>query len=362
MEFELNVGVPADEEVLGAHCFALLHDDPDILEHGAVIFLIIPHWQYCVIHHAVDHAADFTLSNSPQVTHLVHSLCQHILLPFFPLTAVALSLSRWPWSPPLHRINDHELMARNPLHNWWSVAFISHTINRFQTFRATLTVSLFMLYVKVRNQRPRDFLSWLPHKTLHSSNQIHSHQVHQHPHNIVPQFNLVHCLSQPQPFHLVVPYDLPLRRSELQVFSSALYLCGKCNSSTIPSLLRIPLHGIPTRMMTSLWLPASPNTSPASDLHASTLQLLLTTLLSRLHETPPTSLWSRCTQHTAHSWELPTDLRTTFLEPVPANVNLQPVFHVRLSKNSDSLIFLLNLALTRKHIFALTCTSDLICC
>ena len=41
---------------------------------------------------------------------------------------------------------------------------------------ATLTVSLFAIHVTVRNQRPRDFHFWLLHKTLHTSNQVHSHR------------------------------------------------------------------------------------------------------------------------------------------------------------------------------------------
>ena len=123
---------------------------------------------------------------------------------------------------------------------------MSPTVNCFQPFEATLTVSLFTIDVTVRNQRPRDFLLRLLHKTLHTSNQVHSHQVRQ-----CPQFNLVflvasttislcRCNSHSRP--AVVPYDLPLSRSKLQVLLSALslsprqmYLINSLVTAPVPS-------------------------------------------------------------------------------------------------------------------------------
>ena len=39
------------------------------------------------------------------------------------------------------------------------------------------------MFITVRNRRPRDFLRWLLHKTLHTSNQTHSHHIHQLPYS-----------------------------------------------------------------------------------------------------------------------------------------------------------------------------------
>ena len=179
-----------------------------------------------MIHHAVDHAADFTLSNSPQVTHSVHSLCQHILFPLF-LSQLFLShcldglsprhfigsmiMSSWPATPST--INDRLPSCVTP-------SIVS------QTFKATLTVSLFMLYVTVKNQRLRDFISWLLHSTLRSK------QPNSFPSSSsIPQFDLVHSLSQPQPFHhdmigFLAPSRCAIRLSTASQRAASVFVCS----------------------------------------------------------------------------------------------------------------------------------------
>ena len=62
-------------------------------------------------------------------------LCRHIHSCF-------VSLSRWPWSHPLNRNNIRKSLARNPLHGWRAVAFMTRSITRSQVFNTALTVSL----------------------------------------------------------------------------------------------------------------------------------------------------------------------------------------------------------------------------
>ena len=106
-----------------------------------------------MIHHTVDHAADFTLSNSPQVTHSVHSLCQHIM---FTVIFSQLFLSHCLDGPGHHYFIGSMIMSSWPA----TPSTIDDrlpsclTVNRFQTFKATMTVSLFMIHVTVRNHRP----------------------------------------------------------------------------------------------------------------------------------------------------------------------------------------------------------------
>ena len=80
-----------------------------------------------------------------------------------------------------------------------------------------------LISTTVKNRRPRDFLHWLLHKTLHTSNQTHSHLAHQFPNSVARQrlrsdvsnvwldwnmlrrfLFLVHGWLQPQSLHLDV--------------------------------------------------------------------------------------------------------------------------------------------------------------
>ena len=198
-----------------------------------------------MIYHAVDHVADCTLSNSSLVT----LTCLLIVRTHSFLSQLFQSLHRWPWSPRFHRVNDHELMARNPstIEDQLPSCLPPSIVSRHSKPR--LTVSLFTIHVTVRNHRHCDFSFGCLHKTLHTSNQVHSHQVRQYPHDVVPQFNLVNslspsttislcrCNSYPRP--AVVPYDLPQTASifvcSLSLSSRQMYLINSLLTAPVPS-------------------------------------------------------------------------------------------------------------------------------
>ena len=93
---------------------------------------------------------------------------------------VIILLSRWPWSSPLHR--NSTSLGPQPPPRFESSRFLdfNHLTLRFSSPRGCARFT-------VRIRRPRVCLHWLLHKTLHPSNQTHSHQVHQFPYPVARQ-------------------------------------------------------------------------------------------------------------------------------------------------------------------------------
>ena len=155
------------------------------------------------------------------------------------------SMSRWPWSSPLH-LNRFE---SSRLHD------LNHLTLRFSSLRGCARFT-------VRIRRRRVCLNWLLHKTLHASNQIHSHQVHQFPYPVArqpPSFRCQQRLTQSKRVSLpassrpwlVVTTAISLRCDDIfqhpavvpchgsqqshsggRVFSLSLQLRDRCVSST----------------------------------------------------------------------------------------------------------------------------------
>ena len=120
------------------------------------------------------------------------------------------------WSSPVHR--NSTSLGPQPLPRLESSRF--HDLNHL-TLRFSSPCGCARVTVRIR--RLRVCLHWLLHKTLHTSNQTHSHQVQQFPYPVARrplrsdvsnvwlsrngfrcQFLLVHGLLQPQPFHFDV--------------------------------------------------------------------------------------------------------------------------------------------------------------
>ena len=91
---------------------------------------------------------------------------------------VIFLLSRWPWSSPLHRNNTS--LGPQPLHGLRAVAFMNHFTLRLSLPRGCARFT-------VRTRRLRVCLHLLLHKTLLPSNQTHSHQVRQFPFPVARQ-------------------------------------------------------------------------------------------------------------------------------------------------------------------------------
>ena len=95
-------------------------------------------------------------------------------------TTSSIPVSGWPWSSPLHR-NSTSLGPQPPPRLESSRL---HDLNDL-TLKFSSPRGCGRFTVSIRRLRVR--LHWLLHKTLHPSNQTHSHQVHQFPYPVARQ-------------------------------------------------------------------------------------------------------------------------------------------------------------------------------
>ena len=148
----------------------------------------------------VDHSADNTIEQRlvchsfSRLSHSCHTLSPMALVC---TTSPEQHKSRWSWPPPLHRFQTSHIHCLDALvvttsseqHKSWP------TPSRFESGRLHDLDHLTLRFSSphgcarftVRIRRPRVCLHWLLHKTLHFSNQTHSHQVHQFPYLVARQ-------------------------------------------------------------------------------------------------------------------------------------------------------------------------------